>query len=185
MKLYAWACWWGGSEGELAGMDWGKRRPHRWLSSSRTIQPFNPATTIPVPRLNADLFANGHRPKVLAQIYNVLAQLVACKFCKARVKRSRISSSLREREHRRAVQRVLGRNVLTGGASPRPASILSTDRGRTTVYEENDCDEDVPVPVRAERARRWCHVPQVSSRSVSASPVPCRIGTATSCASTL
>jgi len=38
--------------------------------------PFNPATTIPF-RLNADAFANGHRPKVTLKVYNVLAQLVA------------------------------------------------------------------------------------------------------------
>ena len=38
--------------------------------------PFNPATTIPF-TLSADLFANGHRPKVSLKIYNVLAQLVA------------------------------------------------------------------------------------------------------------
>jgi len=38
--------------------------------------PFNPATTIPF-TLNADLFANGHRPRVSLKIYNVLAQLVA------------------------------------------------------------------------------------------------------------
>ncbi len=38
--------------------------------------PFNPATTIPF-TLSAELFANGHRPKVSLKIYNVLAQLVA------------------------------------------------------------------------------------------------------------
>lgn len=38
--------------------------------------PFNPATTIPF-RLNAELFADGHRPKVTLKVYNVLAQLVA------------------------------------------------------------------------------------------------------------
>ena len=38
--------------------------------------PFNPATTIPF-SLSADLFANGHRPKVTLRIYNVLAQPVA------------------------------------------------------------------------------------------------------------
>jgi len=38
--------------------------------------PFNPATTIPF-RLDASLFANGHRPIVSMRIYNVLAQLVA------------------------------------------------------------------------------------------------------------
>ena len=38
--------------------------------------PFNPATTIPF-SLSAELFANGHRPKVSLKIYNVLAQLVA------------------------------------------------------------------------------------------------------------
>lgn len=38
--------------------------------------PFNPATTIPF-RLNADAFADGHRPKVTLKVYNVLAQLVA------------------------------------------------------------------------------------------------------------
>lgn len=38
--------------------------------------PFNPATTIPF-YMNADIFANGHRPKVSLKIYNVLAQLVA------------------------------------------------------------------------------------------------------------
>lgn len=38
--------------------------------------PFNPATTIPF-RLNAEVFANGHRPKVTLKVYNVLAQLVA------------------------------------------------------------------------------------------------------------
>ena len=38
--------------------------------------PFNPATTIPF-SLSAELFSNGHRPKVSLKIYNVLAQLVA------------------------------------------------------------------------------------------------------------
>ena len=38
--------------------------------------PFNPATTIPF-YMGADLFLNGHRPKVSLKIYNVLAQLVA------------------------------------------------------------------------------------------------------------
>ena len=38
--------------------------------------PFNPTTTIPF-TLSAELFANGHRPKVSLKIYNVLAQLVA------------------------------------------------------------------------------------------------------------
>ncbi len=38
--------------------------------------PFNPTTTIPF-RLNADLFANGHRPVATLRIYNILAQLVA------------------------------------------------------------------------------------------------------------
>lgn len=38
--------------------------------------PFNPATTIPF-SLAAELFSNGHRPKVSLKIYNVLAQLVA------------------------------------------------------------------------------------------------------------
>jgi hypothetical protein len=38
--------------------------------------PFNPATTIPF-TLSADLFANGHRPKITLTIYNVLAQVVA------------------------------------------------------------------------------------------------------------
>ena len=38
--------------------------------------PFNPATTIPF-TLSAELFANGHRPKVSLKIYNVLAQPVA------------------------------------------------------------------------------------------------------------
>lgn len=38
--------------------------------------PFNPATTIPF-TLSADLFTDGHRPKVSLKIYNVLAQLVA------------------------------------------------------------------------------------------------------------
>jgi hypothetical protein len=38
--------------------------------------PFNPATTIPF-SLSAELFAEGHRPKVSLRVYNVLAQLVA------------------------------------------------------------------------------------------------------------
>ena len=38
--------------------------------------PFNPTTTIPF-ALSAELFANGHRPKVSLKIYNVLAQQVA------------------------------------------------------------------------------------------------------------
>ena len=38
--------------------------------------PFNPTTTIPF-TLSAELFANGHRPKVSLKIFNVLAQLVA------------------------------------------------------------------------------------------------------------
>src|SRR5712692_11576424 len=38
--------------------------------------PFNPATTIPF-SLSAELFSNGHRPKVSLKIYNALAQLVA------------------------------------------------------------------------------------------------------------
>ena len=38
--------------------------------------PFNPATTIPF-RLDASLFANGHRPVVTLRIYNVLAHVLA------------------------------------------------------------------------------------------------------------
>jgi len=53
-------------------MEWGKRRPHRWLSSSRTIPTLQSGDHDPF-ALNADLFANGHRPKVSLKIYNVLA----------------------------------------------------------------------------------------------------------------
>ncbi len=80
MKQYAWAVlglglglWAGGVQ-----TTWGQGTP-----STPTVElkqnypnPFNPATTIPF-RLNAEVFADGHRPKVTLKVYNVLAQLVA------------------------------------------------------------------------------------------------------------
>jgi hypothetical protein len=80
MRRYAWAVLglgllavgigarpvWGQGPGSAAAVSLKQNYPN----------PFNPATTIPF-TLSAELFANGHRPKVSLKIYNVLAQLVA------------------------------------------------------------------------------------------------------------
>jgi hypothetical protein len=80
MQRYAWAVLglgllavgigarpvWGQGTGSTAAVSLRQNYPN----------PFNPATTIPF-TLSAELFANGHRPKVSLKIYNVLAQLVA------------------------------------------------------------------------------------------------------------
>src|SRR5712671_1906052 len=76
MKLYAWAVLAVGL-GLLAGDALGQATPPPLVELKQNYpNPFNPATTIPF-ALNADLFANGHRPKVSLKVYNVLAQLVA------------------------------------------------------------------------------------------------------------
>src|SRR6266550_1683207 len=91
MKLYAWAVLVGGLGGGLGGGGGGglvaggeavlgqapPPSPAPLVELKQNYpNPFNPATTIPF-TLNADLFANGHRPRVSLKIYNVLAQLVA------------------------------------------------------------------------------------------------------------
>ncbi len=78
MKQYAWAVlglglW---AAGEGAGVAWGQGSPPAVELKQNYPNPFNPATTIPF-SLGAELFANGHRPRVSLKIYNVLAQLVA------------------------------------------------------------------------------------------------------------
>jgi hypothetical protein len=80
MKLYAWAVMAGGLGGLLTAATDGVRgqaAPAPLVELKQNYpNPFNPATTIPF-TLSADLFANGHRPKVSLTIYNVLAQIVA------------------------------------------------------------------------------------------------------------
>ena len=87
MKRYAWAVlglglWATGSVGVGVGVGageaWGQGTgpPPTVQLKQNYPNPFNPATTIPF-TLSADLFANGHRPKVSLKVFNVLAQLVA------------------------------------------------------------------------------------------------------------
>ncbi len=78
MKRYAWAVlglglW---AVGAGAGAAWGQGSPPAVELKQNFPNPFNPATTIPF-ALSAEMFLNGHRPKVSLKIYNVLAQLVA------------------------------------------------------------------------------------------------------------
>jgi hypothetical protein len=78
MKRYAWAVlglglWAMGPQG---GWGQGTPPPPPAELGQNYPNPFNPATTIPF-RLNAALFANGHRPRVTLRVYNVLAQVVA------------------------------------------------------------------------------------------------------------
>ena len=79
MKLYAWALLLGGLGGGGLAVDGALAQatpPPQVELKQNFPNPFNPATTIPF-TLNADLWTNGHRPKVSLKIYNVLAQLVA------------------------------------------------------------------------------------------------------------
>lgn len=78
MKRYAWAMLWLGLwvVGLGGGAAWGQGAPAAVELKQNYPNPFNPATTIPF-TLSADLFANGHQPRVSLRIYNVLAQLVA------------------------------------------------------------------------------------------------------------
>ncbi|HET7791461.1 MAG TPA: T9SS type A sorting domain-containing protein [Gemmatimonadales bacterium] len=78
MTRYAWAVLGLGLWAAGAGRAWGQGTspPPAAELKQNYPNPFNPATTIPF-TLSADLFANGHRPKVSLRIYNVLAQLVA------------------------------------------------------------------------------------------------------------
>ena len=80
MRRYAWA---GLGLGLLAVGIGGRPAVGQQSASAAAVSlrqnypnPFNPATTIPF-SLSAELFSNGHRPKVSLKIYNVLAQLVA------------------------------------------------------------------------------------------------------------
>src|SRR5690242_20848755 len=83
MKRYAWAVMGlglctiaaGSARGQAPVPSQGMSKPPVELRQNYP-NPFNPATTIPF-TLSAELFANGHRPKVSLKIYNVLAQLVA------------------------------------------------------------------------------------------------------------
>lgn len=80
MQRYAWAVLWLGLGLAVAGgrSAWGQgASPPASVDLRQNYpNPFNPATTIPF-SLSAELFANGHRPKVSLRVYNVLAQLVA------------------------------------------------------------------------------------------------------------
>jgi hypothetical protein len=77
MRRYAWAVLWLGLvAGTSTAVGQDDARPPVVQLKQNYPNPFNPATTIPF-ALGAELFADGHRPKVTLKIYNVLAQLVA------------------------------------------------------------------------------------------------------------
>lgn len=81
MKRYAWAVlglglWLGGAAGAARAWGQGPKPPPKVELKQNYPNPFNPATTIPF-TLSAELFADGHRPRVSLKVYNVLAQLVA------------------------------------------------------------------------------------------------------------
>jgi len=78
MRRYAWAVLGLGlvAAGTSTAVGQGEARPPAVQLKQNYPNPFNPATTIPF-ALGAELFVDGHRPKVSLRIYNVLAQLVA------------------------------------------------------------------------------------------------------------